>query len=89
MAMEDNETCDSRVVDSLSLLSKTNRQDRQRLEVFNKVLIQIQHLNHQDANLPRSWARREGLGVKERRDGPKKREKRGRGGRPIGNRWGE
>ncbi|KAF5960887.1 hypothetical protein HYC85_002096 [Camellia sinensis] len=49
MAMEDNESWGSRAVDSSP---KQNRQDGQRLEVFNEVLTRLQHLNHQDANLP-------------------------------------
>ncbi|THG04316.1 hypothetical protein TEA_014866 [Camellia sinensis var. sinensis] len=49
MAMEDNKSWGSRAVDSSP---KQNRQGGQRLEVFNEVLTRLQHLNHQDANLP-------------------------------------
>ncbi|KAL6959893.1 Serine/threonine-protein kinase sty17 [Sarracenia purpurea var. burkii] len=50
MAMEDNESCGSRAVDSSS--PKQTRTNRERLEVFDEVLGRLQHLNHQEAQLP-------------------------------------
>ncbi|XP_043711169.1 serine/threonine-protein kinase STY46-like [Telopea speciosissima] len=49
MAMDDNESCSSRVVES----SPTHpRQQRQKLEVYNEVLRRLKESNHEEANLP-------------------------------------
>ncbi|KAI7747313.1 hypothetical protein M8C21_013434 [Ambrosia artemisiifolia] len=44
MAMEDNESCGSRAVES----PKKSRQRRQKLEVFNDVLTRLYDMNHED-----------------------------------------
>ncbi|KAM7520030.1 hypothetical protein LguiB_018992 [Lonicera macranthoides] len=53
MAMEedDNESCGSRAVD-VDSSAKQNRQQRQRLEVFNEVLTRLHDMNHEEAMLP-------------------------------------
>ncbi|KAI8013016.1 Serine/threonine-protein kinase STY17 [Camellia lanceoleosa] len=90
MALEYNESCGSRAVDSSSSSLKQNRQDRQRLKVFNKVLTQLQHLNHQDANLPGGGVGRGKRGYRRMRgeSGPKERGERSRCEKRIANRWG-
>ncbi|KAF8405477.1 hypothetical protein HHK36_010383 [Tetracentron sinense] len=49
MAMDDNESCSSRAMDS----SPTHpRQQRQKLEIYNQVLLRLKDLNVEEANLP-------------------------------------
>ncbi|XP_042506766.1 serine/threonine-protein kinase STY46-like [Macadamia integrifolia] len=49
MAMDDNESCSSRAVES----SPTHhRQQRQKLVVYNEVLRRLKESNHEEANLP-------------------------------------
>ncbi|XP_077220918.1 serine/threonine-protein kinase STY46-like isoform X2 [Tasmannia lanceolata] len=49
MALEDNESCSSRAVDS-SL--KNSRKQRQKLEVYNEVLSRLKESDNEEANLP-------------------------------------
>ncbi|XP_024973886.1 serine/threonine-protein kinase STY17-like isoform X2 [Cynara cardunculus var. scolymus] len=48
MAMEDNESCGSRAVES----PKKSRQRRQKLEVYNDVLTRLYDMNHEDTKHP-------------------------------------
>ncbi|KAL7611287.1 serine/threonine-protein kinase STY17 isoform X1 [Lactuca sativa] len=48
MAMEDNESCGSRAVES----PKKSRQRRQKLEVYNDVLNRLYDMNHEDTEQP-------------------------------------
>ncbi|KAL8200352.1 hypothetical protein R6Q57_011691 [Mikania cordata] len=48
MAMEDNESCGSRAVES----PKKSRQRRQKLEVYNDVLTRLYDMNHEDTQQP-------------------------------------
>ncbi|KAL3345884.1 hypothetical protein AABB24_024696 [Solanum stoloniferum] len=50
MAMDDNESCGSRVMEPLS--PKQNRLQRQKNEVFNQVLSRLQDLNLEEVKLP-------------------------------------
>ncbi|KAK9074793.1 hypothetical protein SSX86_003111 [Deinandra increscens subsp. villosa] len=48
MAMDDNESCGSRAVES----PKKSRQRRQKLEVYNDVLTRLYDMNHEDTQQP-------------------------------------
>ncbi|KAL2457651.1 ACT-like protein tyrosine kinase family protein [Forsythia ovata] len=50
VAMDDTESCGSRVTEPTS--PNKSCQQRQRLEVFHEVLIRLQDLNHEEAKLP-------------------------------------
>ncbi|KAL2527932.1 ACT-like protein tyrosine kinase family protein [Forsythia ovata] len=50
VAMDDTESCGSRVTEPAS--PNKSCQQRQRLEVFHEVLIRLQDLNHEEAKLP-------------------------------------
>ncbi|XP_022896680.1 serine/threonine-protein kinase STY46-like isoform X1 [Olea europaea var. sylvestris] len=49
MAMEDNESCSSRVVESVAT---KNRQHRKKVEVYNEVLRRLKESNHPEAQEP-------------------------------------
>ncbi|CAI9111012.1 OLC1v1011143C1 [Oldenlandia corymbosa var. corymbosa] len=50
MAIDDNESCGSRAVETAS--PKQNRLDRHRLEVYNEVLSRLQDLDREEVRLP-------------------------------------
>lgn len=53
MAVEDNESCGSRAVETTSSSSSPgkSRQQRQKLEVYNEVLSRLYDMNHEEAKL--------------------------------------